>query len=53
MEVKNKLPPIPMTVNQRAPIPPIQRPVKPAIRALIRGIKTIAKNIYILLKRGI
>ena len=39
-------PAIPLTVTHRAPVRPIQRPAKPAIRAVNNGIKTIATNIF-------
>ena len=40
-----------MTVNQRAPLWPIQRPAKPAMMEFIKGIKTMAKNMSLLLLR--
>jgi hypothetical protein len=40
---------MPVTVNQRAPLRPIQRPARPAMMEFINGIKTIAKNISRLL----
>src|ERR1700754_161798 len=43
---------MPVTVNQRAPLRPIQRPAKPAMMEFIKGIKTMAKNISLLLLRG-
>ena len=50
-KVRNKLPSIPMTVNHRAPFRPIQRPAKPATIEFIKGIKTMAANIFLLLLR--
>lgn len=42
---------MPVTVNQRVPLRPSQRPARPAMMEFIKGIKTMAANISLLLLR--
>ena len=42
---------MPVTVNQRDPLRPIQRPARPDMMELIKGINTMTTNISLLLLR--